>query len=233
MIAVAFFALFLTWAAGGHAEEGEGGQGTPPAGTSLPALIGWVLVIVAALLTGPVCLESTSTIWYPGCRTQFFQQVFHPLLYSSLFFAATGLGTWFWPRLGAGIQLAGVSAACALALVAGLEFNRQLSEQTVQDQQFLGHLKEALPAVTQPTNVIMKLDGVDLPHWGLCTHRYVQTYYHCPAVNMQFLKKGPPIDKWAGYNTMVFGPDKCSLGTTGGRSPFWKPSPRRTCAGIG
>jgi hypothetical protein len=169
----------------------------------LPAAV-YTIAISLALVAMTVAVESTSRTWYPGSRTLMAQQVFHPLLYCGLFFGATALFRPWFPTGTTRLQVAGVALAAGAVFLAGLEYNRELRAATSRDVQFLTKLRDKLPATATPSNIIMKVDGVDFASWGTCTHRYIQTYYNDPSINLQFLAPGDPIDHWDGYNTMLF-----------------------------
>src|SRR5271166_5611518 len=106
---------------------------TPPtAGSSFPHLdLALVLAVFCALATPTLLLESTTAIWSPGTRSRMFQQGFQPVVYLSILFLLT---EYLFRRTGRGVEYVrnvGIALLCAMAAVIGLEYNRQLSEQTM------------------------------------------------------------------------------------------------------
>jgi len=176
---------------------------------SIYPTLGYTLLVAFALYASTLVVESTSDVWYAGSRTLMIQQVFQPLAYCALFFGAVGVLNRWSRRWTYRVQWVGMTAACVVAYLVGLEYNHQLNAHTRYDKQFFSALDKAAPQGFEgQQTIIMKLDGgVDLARWGTCTHRYVQTYYKNPKLNLQFLIPGAPVEGFAGYNTMVFLPD--------------------------
>lgn len=114
----------------------------PTAGSSAPHLdLVLTLAVFCALVTPTVLLESTSTVWYPGSRSRMVQQVFQPVVYLSILFLLT---EYLFRRTGRGVEYVrnlGIASLCAFAAVLGLEYNRQLSEQSMFERKLETGLK--------------------------------------------------------------------------------------------
>ena len=76
---------------------------------------------------------------------------------------------------------------CATGAVIGLEYNRQLSEQTMFENKLETGLKEILPALGKPTHFVIKMKGIQFGVWGSgCAWSmpslFAQTAYNSNAV---------------------------------------------------
>ena len=161
--AILFYCLFVTIARK---------VATPPtAGSSVPHLdLVLVLAVFCALATPTLLLESTTEIWSPGTRSRMFQQGFQPVVYLSILFLLT---EYLFRRTGRGIEYVrnvGIALLCAMAAVIGLEYNRQLSEQTMFERKLETGLKTILPALGKPTHFVVKMKGMKMGVWdsGMC-----------------------------------------------------------------
>ena len=139
---------------------------TPPAvGSSVPYLV-LVLTVFCALATPTLLLESTTAIWSPGTRSRMLQQGFQPVIYLSILILLTE----YLSRLtGRGVEYvrnAGIALLCALGAVIGLEYNRQLSEQSTFERNLETGLKQVVPALGKPTHFVVKMKGVKIGAWG-------------------------------------------------------------------
>lgn len=126
--------------------------------------LGLILLVFCALVALTVLLESTSSIWYPGSRSRMVQQGFQPVVYLSVLFL---LAEFAFRRTGRRVDFArdlGVVLLCAFATVLGLEYNRQLVEQTTFEHKLETQLKRVLPAIVKPTHFVVKMKAMK---WGV------------------------------------------------------------------
>jgi hypothetical protein len=166
------------------------------AGSSVPHL-DLVLVVFCALATPTLLLESTTAIWSPGTRSRMFQQGFQPVLYLSILFLLT---EYLFRRTGRGaehVRNVGIALLCALGAVIGLEYNRQLSEQTMFERKFETGLKKILPALEKPTHFVVKMKGMKMGAWysgrsWLMPSLFVETAYNSNAVWLDPVYEGEP-----------------------------------------
>ena len=141
---------------------------TPPiAGSSVPYLdLVLVLAVFCALVTPTLLLETTTASWFPGTRSRMVQQGFQPIVYLSILFLLT---EYLFRRMGRGVEYVrnvGIALLCAMAAVIGLEYNRQLSEQTMFERKLETGLKTILPALGKPTHFVVKMKGMKMGVWG-------------------------------------------------------------------
>ena len=172
---------------------------TPPtAGSSFPHLdLALVLAVFCALATPTLLLESTTAIWSPGTRSRMFQQGFQPVVYLSILFLLT---EYLIRRTGQGVEYVrnvGIALLCAMAAVIGLEYNRQLSEQTMFERKLETGLKSILPAVGKPTHFVVKMKGMKFGVWGSgCSWSmpslFAETAYNSNAVWLDPVYEGEP-----------------------------------------
>jgi len=171
---------------------------SPAARSSVPNLdMILVLAVFCALATPTLLLESTTIIWSPGTRSRMFQQGFQPVIYVSVLFLLT---EYLIRRAGRRVEYVrnvGIALLFALAVVIGLEYNRQLSEQTMFEQKLETALKMILPALGKPTHFIVKMNGMKFGVWGSgCAWSmpslFVQAAYNSNAVWLDPVYEGEP-----------------------------------------
>jgi hypothetical protein len=156
-----------------------------------------VLAVFCALATPTLLLESTTAVWLPGTRSRMFQQGFQPVAYVSVLFLLTG---YLLRRTGRGVEYvrnAGIALLCAMAAVIGLEYNRQLSEQTMFERKLETGLKKILPALGKPTHFVVKMKGMKFGVWGSgCAWSmpslFAETIYNSNAVWLDPVYIGEP-----------------------------------------
>jgi hypothetical protein len=172
---------------------------TPPAPvSSVPYLdLALVLAVFCALVAPTVLLETTTAIWSPGSRSRMVLQGFQPVLYLSILFLLTEYPFRRRERGVGSVCNAGIALLCALAVVVGLEYNRQLSEQTMFEHKLETGLKEILPALDKPTHFVVKMKGLKSGVWysGLgvsMSSLFAQTAYNSNAVWLDPVYKGEP-----------------------------------------
>jgi len=188
-------AILFYWAFVVFARKGA----TPPAAGSSVLYLELVLVlgVFCALVAPTVLLETTTAIWFPGSRSRMVQQGFQPVLYLSILFLLTG---YLYRRREQGVESvrnAGIALLCALAVVIGLEYNRQLSEQTMFERKLETGLKEILPTLGKPTHFVVKMKGLKSGVWysgkaAWMPSLFVQTAYNSNAVWLDPVYKGEP-----------------------------------------
>jgi hypothetical protein len=61
---------------------------------------------------------------------------------------------------------AGIALLCAVGTVVGLEYNRQLTEQTMFECKLETGLKKILPALANPMHFVVKMKGMKFGVWG-------------------------------------------------------------------
>ena len=158
------------------------------AGLSVPYLdLVLVLAVFCALATPTLLLESTTEIWSPGTRSRMFQQGFQPIAYLSILFLLT---EYLFRRAGRGVEYVrnvGIPLLCAMGAVVGLEYNRQLSEQTMFECKLETALKKIVPELGKPTHFVVKMKGIKFGEWGSgCVWSmpslFAQTAYNSNAV---------------------------------------------------
>ena len=169
-----------------------------------------VLAVFCALVAPTVLLESTTTTWYPGSRSRMVQQGFQPVLYLSiLFLLAEYLLRRTARRRVEYVRNVGIALLCAFALVLGLEYNRQLSEQSRFDRNLEAGLKKIVPAIGKPTHFVVKLKGMKLGMWtsggfAPMPSLVVETAYKSNAVTLDPVYEGEP----QGSKPLTFGNDQ-------------------------
>ena len=60
---------------------------------------------------------------------------------------------------------------CAVGAVVGLEYNRQLTEQTMFECKLKTGLKKILPALANPTHFVVKMTGMKFGVWSYFAYR--------------------------------------------------------------
>jgi hypothetical protein len=188
--AILFYWLFVTFARK---------VATPrTAGSSVPYLdLVLALAVSCALATPTLLLESTTVIWSPGTRSRMLQQGFQPVVYVSILFLLT---EYLFRRTGRGVEYVrnvGIALLCAMGAVVGLEYNRQLSEQTTFERKLETGLKEILPALGKPTHFVVKMKGIKFGVWGSgCAWSmpslFAETAYNFNAVWLDPVYEGEP-----------------------------------------
>jgi hypothetical protein len=170
----------------------------PTGGSSAPYLdLVLVLAVFCALVTPTVLLETTTAGWVPGSRARMVQQGFQPVFYLSILFLLT---EFLFRRTRRGVEYvrnAGVALLCAFAAVIGLEYNRQLSEQTMFERTLEAGLKEILPALGKPTHFVVKMKGMKSGVWysGVnveMQNLFVETAYNSNAAWLDPVYEGEP-----------------------------------------
>ena len=177
--AILFYGLFVVF----------GREAVTPraAGSSFPLDLVLVLAVFCALATPTLLLESTTAIWSPGTRSRMFQQGFQPVIYLSILFLVI---KYLFRRTGRGVESVrniGIALLCAVGAVLGLEFNRQLSEQTMFERKLETGLKKVLPVLGKPTHFVVKMKGMKFGVWGsgcagLMPSLFAETAYNSNAV---------------------------------------------------
>ena len=156
-----------------------------------------VLAVFCALVAPTVLLESTTAMWYPSSRSRMVQQGFQPVLYLSILFL---LAEYLFPRTGRGVEHVrnlGIALLCALAVVLGLEYNRQLSEQSRFERKLEAGLKKIMPALGKPTHFVVKMKGMEMGVWYSGVNApmpslFVETAYNSDAVWLDPVYEGDP-----------------------------------------
>ncbi len=156
-----------------------------------------VLTVFCALVAPTVLLEATTTTWYPGSRSLMVQQGFQPVVYLAILFLLT---EFLFRRTGQGIEYVrnvGIAFLCALAAVIGLEYNRQLSEQTRFERKLEAGLKKIMPALGKPTHFVVKMKGMKRGLWYSGIHAampslFVETAYNSNTVWLDPVYEGEP-----------------------------------------
>jgi len=177
----------------------EGKLPTPhPAGSSAPYLdLALVLAVFCALVAPTALLETTTAVWVPGSGSRMVQQGFQPVLYLSILFLLTEY-LFRQTRRGAEyVRNIGISLLCAFAAVIGLEYNRQLSEQTMFERKLEAGLKEILPAPGKPTHFVVKMKGMKSGVWYsginvLMPSLFAETAYNSDAIWLDPVYEGEP-----------------------------------------
>jgi len=167
------------------------------AGSSVPHLDLVLVLAVFFALVAPTVLLETSTIYFPGSRSKMVQQGFQPVLYLSILFLLT---EYLFRRSGRGFEYVrnvGIALFCALAAVLGLEYNRQLSEQSMFERKLETGLKKILPAVGKPTHFVVKMKGMKRGVWysginGSMPSLFAETAYNSDAVWLDPVYEGEP-----------------------------------------
>jgi hypothetical protein len=168
------------------------------AGSPVPHLdLTLVLAVFCALVAPTLLLESITAIWFPGSRSRMVQQGFQPVLYLSILFLLT---EYLLRRTGRGVEYVrnvGIALLCAMGAVIGLEYNRQLSEQTMFENKLETGLKKILPALGKPTHFVVKMKGIQFGVWGSgCAWSmpslFAQTAYNSNAVWLDPVYEGEP-----------------------------------------
>ena len=126
-----------------------------------------------------------------------FQQGFQPVVYLSILFLLT---EYLFRRTGRGVEYVrnvGIALLCAMAAVIGLEYNRQLSEQTMFERKFETGLKKILPTLGKPTHFVVKMKAIQFGVWGSgCAWSmpslFAQTAYNSNAVWLDPVYEGEP-----------------------------------------
>jgi hypothetical protein len=209
-------------------------KGATPAaaGAPVPYLdLALVLAVFCALVAPTVLLETTTATWFPGSRSRMVQQGFQPVLYLSILFLLT---EYLFRRREGGVESvrnAGIALLCALAVVIGLEYNRQLSEQTMFERKLETGLKQILPAPSKPTHFVVKMKGLKSGAWysgysGLTESMpslFAQTAYNSNAVSLDPVFEGEPIYEGEPKESMplTFGNDQQGIYSPASRS--WIP----------
>jgi hypothetical protein len=163
--------------------------------------------VAAALILGTLAVESSTIAWHPGSRTRMVQQVFQPLCYGSLVFALAGLVRIRYPKLAAFGEIGVMAILCAVAVLWGVDFNRTQRDMNATDRRLLQAVREVLPEIRTPTNVVIQMEGEIPTHWKRIAFRYAQTSYKTPLVNLRILEKGPSITRVEECNDIVFDSD--------------------------
>ncbi len=174
-------------------------EATPlSAGSSVPRLdLVLVLAVFCALVAPTVLLESTTAIWFPGTRSRMVQQGFQPVVYLSILFLLT---EYQFRRTGRGVEYVrnvGIAWLCASAAVIGLEYNRQLSEQTMFERKLETGLKKIIPALGKPTHFVVKMKGMKMGVWVSGVNSpmpslFVETAYNSNKVWLDPVYEGKP-----------------------------------------
>jgi hypothetical protein len=167
-----------------------------------------VLAVFCALATPTLLLESTTETWSPGTRSRMFQQGFQPVFYLSILFLLCGMvqagasafAEYPFRQPGPGIEYvrnAGIALLCAMGAIVGLEYNRQLSEQSMFEHKLETGLKKILPALGKPTHFVVKMKGIQFGVWGSGCVRpmpslFAQTAYNSNAVWLDPVFVGEP-----------------------------------------
>jgi hypothetical protein len=166
------------------------------AGGTVPNLV-LVLAVFCALATPTLLLESTTAIWAPGTRSRMLQQGFQPVIYLSILFLLT---EYFSRLTGRRVEYgrnAGVALLCAFGTVIGLEYNRQLSEQSMFERKLEAGLKQVMPTLTKPTHFVVKMKGIKVGTWGSgyawsMPSLFAQTVYNSNAAWLDPVCEGEP-----------------------------------------
>jgi len=174
-------------------------EATPlSAGSSVPRLdLVLVLAVFCALVAPTVLLESTTAIWFPGTRSRMVQQGFQPVVYLASLFLLT---EYLFRRTGRGVEYVrnvGIAWLCASAAVIGLEYNRQLSEQTMFERKLETGLKKIIPALGKPTHFVVKMKGMKMGVWVSGVNSpmpslFVETAYNSNKVWLDPVYEGKP-----------------------------------------
>jgi hypothetical protein len=170
----------------------------PNAGLAAPYLdLVLVLAVFCALVAPTVLLETTTETWVPGSRARMVQQGFQPVVYLSVLFLLTAC---LFRRTERGVEYVrnvGIALLCALAAVIGLEYNRQLSEQSMFERKLETGLKKILPALGKPTHFVVKMKGMKAGVWysGVAVTMpslFAETVYNFNAVWLDPVYEGEP-----------------------------------------
>jgi hypothetical protein len=182
-----------------------------------------VLAVFCALVAPTVLLESTSATWFPGVRSRMVQQGFQPVVYLSVLFLLTEFLLW---RTGRGVEYVrnvGIALLCALAVVIGLEYNRQLSEQSMFEHKLETGLKKIIYSIGKPTHFVVKMKGMKLGVWysGVCPSMpsfFVETAYNSNTVWLDPVYEGEPTTS----KPVTFGSDQQGIYSpeSGGWVPY-------------
>jgi hypothetical protein len=118
------------------------------------------------------------------------------------------------------VRNVGVALLCAVGVVVGLEYNRQLTEQTMFECKLETGLKKVLPALTNPTHFVVKMKGMKFGLWGSgCSSSmptlFAETVYNSNAVWLDPVYEGKP----RASKPVTFGSDQ--LGVYSAESSSW------------
>jgi hypothetical protein len=204
----------------------------PAAGSPVPYLdLALVLAVFCALVAPTVLLETTTATWFPGSRSRMVQQGFQPALCLSILFLVTEYLFRRRERAVESVRNAGIALLCALAVVIGLEYNRQLSEQTMFERKLETGLKQILPAPSKPTHFVVKTKGLKSGVWysdysgptESMPSLFAQTAYNSNAVSLDPVFEGDPIYEGEPKESMplTFGNDQQGIYSPASRS--WIP----------
>ena len=91
----------------------------------------------------------------------------------------------------------GIAWLCASAAVIGLEYNRQLSEQTMFERKLETGLKKIIPALGKPTHFVVKMKGMKMGVWVSGVNSpmpslFVETAYNSNKVWLDPVYEGKP-----------------------------------------
>jgi hypothetical protein len=190
-----------------------GKETTPPAADSSASILDLILTLAvfSSLVAPTVLLESTSSVYYPGSRSRMVIQVFQPVVYLLALFI---LADWLFRRKRrAYAQNAGMALVCATAAILGLEYNRELSEQTSFERKLETALKKIVPVpVKKPIHFLVKMKGMKKGVWYCGINRgmpslFVQVAYKSNAVTLDPVYEGDG----AVSKTVTFGNDQSGM----------------------
>jgi hypothetical protein len=187
-----------------------GKEATPrSAGSCVPYLV-LALAVFCALAMPTLLLESITAIWSPGTRSRMLQQGFQPVIYLSiLFLLAEYLSRQRISRGVEHIRNGSIALLCGFGAVIGLEYNRQLSEQSMFELKLETGLKQVVPVLRQPTHFVVKMKGMKAGVWGSglawsMPSLFAQAAYNSNAVWLDPVYEGKP----QAPDPVIFGSDE-------------------------
>jgi hypothetical protein len=184
---------------------------TPPIAASSVLYLDVVLTLAVfcALVAPTVMLESTSTLWVPQTRSRMVQQGFQPVFYLSILVLVTEYLFRRTGRRAEYVRNVGIASLCALATVVGLEYNRELSEQSMLETKLETGLKKVLPAIRKPTHFVVKMKGIRRGAWYSGFVPPMPSLFAATAYNSNVVWLDPVYEgKPKGSETVTFGSDQ-------------------------
>jgi hypothetical protein len=181
------FFFWLLWRASVKPLATDAGQDRRTAGAA------WLCVgVILALVAPTIVLETTTTLWYPGSRSRMVQQVFEPVIYLAVVFTILAVFQHSLRMRSRAVETGTVALLCAFATVLGLEYNRQLMEQTALERNLEKGLKAVVPAITQPTHFIVRVHDAYWygGRWPAMTTLYAQTIYKSASTTLDAIYAG-------------------------------------------
>jgi len=176
-----------------------------------PAMLGWTVVLLLAIGTPIVALESTSSVWLPGFRSRMIYQVSAPLLAVLLIGAVCLLmrhrGFERWSRVVASV---GFLTALALVVPASVEYNRQLVEKTALQREFAQAFVRLANERDDIRSFLVRYAGGAASIWGsdALSDTYAKTLTRRDDVSMRLIPDYSRTDESSWWRIVLRPDDK-------------------------